>query len=92
MNYTNTIKNKDHKKINIDNLKARNDELGLLSKSLDDMTLDLQKRIITSLITFPFVMYFIIMGGNYIRIIELNIMIFSSLLLKFRIELQSSRD
>jgi two-component system sensor histidine kinase ChvG len=45
VNYTNTIKRKEHKKINIDNLKVRNDELGLLSKSLDDMTLDLQKRI-----------------------------------------------
>ena len=45
VNYTNTIKRKEHKKINIDNLKIRNDELGLLSKSLDDMTLDLQKRI-----------------------------------------------
>ena len=45
VNYTNQIKNKDHKKINIDNLKIRNDELGLLSKSLDDMTLELQKRI-----------------------------------------------
>ena len=45
VNYTNMIKNKDHKKINIDNLKVRNDELGLLSKSLDDMTLELQKRI-----------------------------------------------
>jgi two-component system, OmpR family, sensor histidine kinase ChvG len=43
--YTNTIKNKDQKKINIDNLKVRNDELGLLSNSLDDMTLELQKRI-----------------------------------------------
>jgi two-component system sensor histidine kinase ChvG len=45
VNYTNKIKNKEHKKINIDNLKSRNDELGLLSKSLDDMTLELQKRI-----------------------------------------------
>ncbi len=45
VNYTNKIKNKDNKKINIDNLKARNDELGLLSKSLEDMTLELQKRI-----------------------------------------------
>ena len=43
--YTNQIKNKDHKKINIDSLKIRNDELGLLSKSLDNMTLELQKRI-----------------------------------------------
>jgi two-component system sensor histidine kinase ChvG len=45
VNYTNKIKNKEHKKINIDNLMSRNDELGLLSKSLDDMTLELQKRI-----------------------------------------------
>ncbi len=45
VSYINKIKNKDHKKINIDNLKIRNDELGLLSKSLDDMTLELQKRI-----------------------------------------------
>ncbi len=45
VNYTNKIKNKDHIKINIDNLKIRDDELGLLSKSLDDMTLELQKRI-----------------------------------------------
>jgi len=45
VNYTNKIKNKETKKINIDNLKIRNDELGLLSKSLDDMTSELQKRI-----------------------------------------------
>ena len=45
VSYTNQIKNKDYKKINIDNLKARNDELGLLSNSLNDMTLELQKRI-----------------------------------------------
>ena len=45
VSYINKIKNKDHKKLNIDNLKIRNDELGLLSKSLDDMTLELQKRI-----------------------------------------------
>ena len=45
VNYTNKIKNKDYKKINIDNLKIRNDELGLLSKSLENMTLELQKRI-----------------------------------------------
>ena len=45
VSYINKIKNKDHKKMNIDNLKIRNDELGLLSKSLDDMTLELQKRI-----------------------------------------------
>ena len=45
VNYTNKIKNKEHKKISIDNLKSRNDELGLLSKSLDEMTHELQKRI-----------------------------------------------
>ena len=45
VNYINKIKNKDQKKMNIDNLKNRNDELGLLSNSLDDMTLELQKRI-----------------------------------------------
>jgi len=45
VSYTNKIKNKDHRKVNIDDLKIRNDELGLLSKSLDDMTLELQKRI-----------------------------------------------
>ena len=43
--YTNQVKNKDFKKIDINSLKIRNDELGLLSKSLDDMTLELQKRI-----------------------------------------------
>ena len=45
VSYTKQIKDKDLKKINIENLKSRNDELGLLSKSLDDMTLELQKRI-----------------------------------------------
>ena len=45
VSYTNTIKNKDLKKTNIDSLKIRNDELGLLSNSLDDMTEELQKRI-----------------------------------------------
>tara|TARA_Y100001970_G_scaffold247107_1_gene315583 strand:- start:4910 stop:6451 length:1542 start_codon:yes stop_codon:yes gene_type:complete len=43
--YTKMIKEKNLKKTNIDLLKLRNDELGLLSKSLDDMTLELQKRI-----------------------------------------------
>ncbi len=43
--YTKTIKNKNVKGANIDTLKLRNDELGLLSNSLDDMTLELQKRI-----------------------------------------------
>ena len=45
VSYTKTIKDKKSKSTNIDNLKLRNDELGLLSNSLDDMTLQLQKRI-----------------------------------------------
>jgi len=45
VSYTVTIKNKSNKKTNIETLKLRNDELGLLSNSLDDMTLELQKRI-----------------------------------------------
>ena len=45
VSYTNTIKNKNPKTTNIDALKLRNDELGLLSNSLDDMTLELQKRV-----------------------------------------------
>ena len=45
VSYTKTIRNKNHKTTNIDTLKLRNDELGLLSNSLDDMTLELQKRI-----------------------------------------------
>ena len=45
VSYTKTIKNKNPKTTNIEALKLRNDELGLLSNSLDDMTLELQKRI-----------------------------------------------
>ena len=45
VSYTKQIKNKDNKKTNIEQLKSRNDELGLLTNSLDDMTLELQKRI-----------------------------------------------
>ena len=45
VSYTKTIKNKDPKTTSIDALKSRNDELGLLSNSLEDMTLELQKRI-----------------------------------------------
>ncbi len=45
VSYTKTIKDKKPKTTNIDALKLRNDELGLLSNSLDDMTLELQKRI-----------------------------------------------
>ncbi len=45
VSYTKTIKEKNLKGTNIETLKLRNDELGLLSNSLDDMTLELQKRI-----------------------------------------------
>ena len=45
VSYTKTIKNKELKTTNIELLKLRNDELGLLSNSLDDMTSELQKRI-----------------------------------------------
>ena len=45
VSYTKMIKDKNKKNTNIDVLKLRNDELGLLSNSLDDMTLELQKRI-----------------------------------------------
>ena len=45
VSYTKTIKDKNPKTTNIETLKLRNDELGLLSNSLDDMTLELQKRI-----------------------------------------------
>ena len=43
--YTKIIKEKSRKKTNINELKSRNDELGALSNSLDDMTSELQKRI-----------------------------------------------
>jgi len=43
--YTKIIKEKSRKKTNINELKSRNDELGTLSNSLDDMTSELQKRI-----------------------------------------------
>ena len=45
VSYTKTIKDKNLKTTNIEGLKLRNDEIGLLSSSLDDMTLELQKRI-----------------------------------------------
>ncbi len=45
VSYTKMIKDKNPRITNIDTLKLRNDELGLLSNSLDDMTLELQKRI-----------------------------------------------
>ena len=45
VSYTKTIRDKNLKIANIESLKLRNDELGLLSNSLDDMTLELQKRV-----------------------------------------------
>ena len=45
VSYTKVIKEKSQTKTNIENLKGRNDELGLLSQSLDDMTNELQKRV-----------------------------------------------
>ena len=48
VNYTNLIKDKTKKKLDIESFKKRNDEIGILSKSLDEMTNDLQKRINTA--------------------------------------------
>ena len=45
VSYTKVIKEKSQIKTNIESLKNRNDELGLLSNSLDDMTNELQKRV-----------------------------------------------
>ena len=45
VDYTKIVKEKSKKKTNINVLKNRNDELGTLSTSLDDMTHNLQKRI-----------------------------------------------
>ena len=43
--YTIKVKEKNSGKTGIENLKNRNDELGLLSNSMEDMTNELQKRI-----------------------------------------------
>jgi len=48
VSYTNIIKDKSNKKTNIESIKNRNDELGVLSQSLDEMTNELQKRINTA--------------------------------------------
>ena len=46
--YTEIIKDKSDEKSNIENIKKRNDELGVLSSSLDEMTNELNKRIATA--------------------------------------------
>ena len=46
--YTKIIKDKSKEKTNIENIKKRNDELGTLSKSLDAMTNELNKRVTTA--------------------------------------------
>ena len=45
VSYTKVIKEKSQTITNIESLKSRKDELGLLSNSLDDMTNELQKRV-----------------------------------------------
>ena len=46
--YTKIIKDKSDEKTNIENIKKRHDELGVLSNSLDEMTNELNKRIATA--------------------------------------------
>ena len=46
--FTKIIKDKSDEKSNIENIKKRNDELGVLSSSLDEMTNELNKRIATA--------------------------------------------
>jgi two-component system sensor histidine kinase ChvG len=46
--YTKIIKEKSNEKTDIERVKTRNDELGILSKSLDEMTSELNKRIATA--------------------------------------------
>ena len=46
--YTKIIKDKSNEKTDIERVKTRNDELGILSKSLDEMTSELNKRITTA--------------------------------------------
>ena len=48
VSFTKNIKEKNKKEISLDYLKLRNDELGTLSKSLDDMTRNLNNRIKTA--------------------------------------------
>ncbi len=44
VNFTEAIKNKSNQKINIDKFFVREDEVGKLTKSIDEMTKELQKR------------------------------------------------
>ena len=46
--YTKIIKDKSNEKTDLNRIKSRNDELGILSKSLDEMTNELNKRIATA--------------------------------------------
>ena len=46
--YTKIIKDKSDEESNIENIMKRNDELGMLSKSLDEMTNELNNRITTA--------------------------------------------
>ncbi len=48
VSYTKIIKSESKEKTNIENLKNRNDELGILSNSLDEMTQELHKKISTA--------------------------------------------
>ena len=48
VNYTKSVKEKNKKKTDIQGIKNRNDEIGILSSSLDEMTIELNKRIKTA--------------------------------------------
>ncbi len=48
VNFTQNIKERSKKKIDLSNLINRNDELGMLTHSLDEMTNELQKRVNTA--------------------------------------------
>ena len=48
VSFTKIIKDKSDEKSNIENIMKRNDELGVLSTSLDEMTNELKKRIATA--------------------------------------------
>ncbi len=48
VNYTKLVKEKNKEKLNIENIQNRNDELGTLSNSLEEMTNELNKRISTA--------------------------------------------